>query len=110
MGPVREVLSLATAASLGTTTGHADSEPWWSLHRDGESALECKPDASESALVEELPYQSNAVGHAARGREFWERIFRIGGPVRARLGDFDEAGAERERGMTGLVANGQHFV
>jgi len=50
------------------------------------------------------------VRHAARGREFWKGIFRIGSPVRAGLGDFDEAGSKRERRMAGVIADGEHLV
>src|SRR5713226_2446529 len=77
---------------------------------DGEGALEGDPDATESAFLEEAPNEGDAVRHAARGRKFGQGIFGIGRPVRTRFRDFDETGAQGERGVAGVVADGEHFV
>jgi hypothetical protein len=67
---------------------------------DGEGALEGEAGAAESAFVEEAADQGDAVGNAARRRKLWQGIVRVGGPVGTRFGNFDEAGAKRERRMT----------
>jgi hypothetical protein len=54
--------------------------------------------------------QRHAVRHAARRREFGQRMRRVGRPIAARFRHFHEAGAQRERRMAGEVADGQHFV
>src|SRR5216684_9048429 len=87
-----------------------ESERGRALGGDGEGALESDADAPEGAFLEETPDQGDAVGHAARGRELWKGIFRIGSPVRAGLGDLDEASSKRERRMAGIIADGEHFV
>src|SRR5882762_9076245 len=91
-------------------TQRSGSERGWALVGDGEGALQGDADAAEGAFFEEAAYEGDAVGHAARGRKFWERIFWIGGPVRTRLGDFDKAGTQGERRVPGVVADGEHFV
>src|ERR1700731_1992779 len=77
---------------------------------DGEGALQADADAAEGAFLEAAADQGDAVGLAAGGRKFWERIFWIGGPVRARLGIFNEAGARRKRRVAGVVADGELFI
>src|SRR5712664_3090840 len=98
------------STSKNKPRGADQSEGGRALVGDGEGALEGDADAAESAFVEEAADQGDAVGHAARGRKFWQGIFRIGGPVGARFGDFDEAGAERKRRVAGVVADGEHLV
>jgi len=66
--------------------------------------------AAESAFFEKAADERYTVGHAARRIELRQRIFGIGRPVAARFGDFDEAGAERERGLAGEIGNGEYFV
>src|SRR5260370_3428602 len=87
-----------------------ESERGRALGGDGEGALESDADAPEGAFLEETADQGDAVGHAARGRELWKGIFRIGSPVRAGLGDLDEASSKRERRMAGVIADGEHLV
>src|SRR5216683_181295 len=87
-----------------------ESERGRALGGDGEGALESDADATEGAFFEETADEGDAVRHAARGRKFWERIFRIGSPVRAGLGDLDEAGSQSERRMAGVIADGEHLV
>jgi hypothetical protein len=72
-------------AGCGSETGRT-------LVGDSEGLLEGNADATQGAFLEEAADQGDAVGHAARGRKLWQRIFRIRGPVRARFGNFDEAG------------------
>src|SRR5712664_1212075 len=98
------------STSKNKPRGADQSEGGWALVGDGEGALEGDADAAESAFVEEAADQGDAVGDAARGRKFWERIFGIGGPVRTRFGDLDEACAQGERRVAGVVADGEHFV
>src|ERR1700674_2747040 len=83
-----------------------ESEGGWALIGDGEGALEGDADAAEGAFLEEAADQGDAMGHAARGRKFWQRVMRIGGPVGARFGDLDEAGAQGEGGVASVVADG----
>src|SRR5260370_39916301 len=87
-----------------------ESEGGRALVGDGEGAFEGDADAAEGAFVEEAADEGDAVGDAARRRKFWERIFGIGGPVGACFGELDEACAERERGVAGVVADRDHFV
>ena len=47
---------------------------------------------------------------AARRIEFGQRAVGVGRPVAAGFGDFDESGAQGERGMAGEVGDGEHFV
>src|ERR1700730_3550690 len=49
-----------------------------------ERALESKPGTPERALVEVPSDQGDAVGHAARLREGWQRLVRGRCPVRSR--------------------------
>src|ERR1041384_1973847 len=44
------------------------------------------------------------------GREFGQGMLRVGRPVGACFTDFDEAGAQSERGGAGVVADGEDFV
>src|SRR5260370_40135834 len=87
-----------------------ESERGRALGGEGEGARESDADAPKGAFLEETADQGDAVGHAARGRELWKGIFRIGSPVRAGLGDLDEASSKRERRMAGIVADGEHLV
>src|SRR6266704_1347188 len=87
-----------------------ESERGRALAGNCEGTLEGDADATQRAFFKEAADQGDAVGHAARRGKLRQRIFRIGRPVRARLGNFNEAGAQRERGMPGLVADGEHFV
>src|SRR6266700_7118572 len=87
-----------------------ESERGRALGGDCEGALEGDANTTQCAFFKEAADQGDAVGHAAWRGKLRQRIFRIGRPVRARLGNFNEAGAQRERGMPGLVADGEHFV
>ena len=80
------------------------------LGSDVEGFFEGEACASEGAFVEEAADEGNAVGDAARGRESGEGMRRVGGPVAAGFGDFDETGAEGERRVSGEVRNIEHFV
>src|SRR6266853_1303970 len=61
------------------------SESGRALGGDGEGALESDANAPEGAFLEETADQGDTVRHAAWGRKLWQRIFRIGSPVRAGL-------------------------
>src|SRR6266849_8429752 len=93
-----------------TCRGLCRSERGRALCGDGEGALEGDADAAEGAFLEETTDQGDAVRHAARWRKLWERVLGIGCPVGTCLRDLDEAGAEREGRVTGIVADGEHLV
>ena len=76
----------------------------------GEGAFQGDAGATEGAFVKKAADERDAVGNTARRRKFWKRIVRVGGPVGASFGDFDKAGAQRERRMAGVVGDGEHFV
>ena len=46
------------------------------------------------AFLEETTYQRDSVGYAAGWSEFRKRFLRVGSPVAAGFGDFDETGAQ----------------
>src|SRR6516225_9699611 len=50
------------------------------------------------------------MGNAAGRRKFWEGILRVRRPVRTLLANVNKSGAEGERGMARVVADGEHFV
>src|SRR5690349_4462267 len=77
---------------------------------DGEGALEGHAYLAKQAFVEQAADQSDAMGNAAWRGKLRQRIFRVRRPVGARLANFDETSAKRERRMAGVVADGEHFV
>src|SRR5262245_24021615 len=77
---------------------------------DTEAALERKAGATQSTFVEETSDECDAVGNTARRREFGQWISRIRSPIAARFPDFNEAGAQSERRMTGKIGDGEHFA
>src|SRR5215831_11219844 len=48
--------------------------------------------------------------HAARWRECGQGMVGIGGPVAARLTDFDKSGSQRKRRVAGEIGDDQHLV
>src|SRR5919108_4349971 len=77
---------------------------------DGEGTFKRDAHAAYRAFVEETAYQCDAMRNPARGRKFGQRMLRVGGPIGARLADFHKTGAQRERRVAGIVADGEHFV
>src|ERR1700684_3939403 len=75
-----------------------------------EGALQGQGSAGQGAFVEQTANKRDAVGDAARGREFRQRATWIGGPVAAGLGDLDETCAHCEGRVTGEISDGEHFV
>src|ERR1017187_10705697 len=73
-------------------------------------ALESRAGTSQRALIEEAADEGDAVRHAAGWRKLGQRAGGVGRPIAACLGHVDEARAEGERGMSGEVADGEHFV
>ncbi len=97
---------MAALAAKIFSPGAGGLEGGRALVGDCEGALKSDADAAEGAFLEEAADQGDAVGHAAWGRKFWQGIFRVGRPVGTGFGDFDEAGAESERGVAGVIADG----
>src|SRR5437763_294255 len=75
-----------------------------------EYAFEREARARNRPFVEQTAEQRDAVGHAPRRREFWQRIVWIGCPIAARLRHADESGPQREGGMSREVSNREHLV
>ena len=78
-------------------------EAGWVFAGYVEVALEGEACVCDGAFVEEAADEGDAVGDSARWIEFWERVVGVWSPVAAGFGDFDEAGAEGERGVAGEV-------
>src|SRR5882757_11099335 len=72
--------------------------------------FESEASAGDGAFVEEAADEGDAVRDAAGWVELWEGLCGVGCPVAASLGDFDEAGAEGEGGVTGEVGDGEDLV
>src|SRR5580704_13309705 len=72
--------------------------------------LQTQSGLSRGAFLEEAAYQGYAMGNPARWRKFGKRILGIRRPVRTCLAHLNEAGAERDRWMAGVVADRQHFI
>src|SRR5271165_2202651 len=77
---------------------------------DVEGSLERHASFCQCAFVEEAADQRDAVRHTARWREPGQWMLLIGSPIAARLRLLDKAGAQRQRGMTGIVADHEHLV
>jgi len=85
-------------------------EAGWVFAGYVEVAFEGEAGAGDCAFVEETADESDAVRDSAGWVEFSERLVWVGGPVAAGLGDFDEAGAQGERGVAGEVGDGEYLV
>lgn len=77
---------------------------------DVEGLFEGDAGCAQHAFFKGARDERDAVGNAARRREFRQRVSGIGSPVAARLRDFDETGAQGERGMAGEIGEGEHLV
>src|SRR5437899_2034393 len=85
-------------------------EAGWGFCGYVEVAFEGKAGAGDGAFVEDAADEGDAVRDAAGWVEFWQGLRGVGRPIAAGFGDFDEAGAEGERGVAGEVGDGEDFV
>ena len=86
------------------------SEAGWSLGCYIEFAFECDASLAERAFVEQAADESDAVGNATRRGELRQGMGGVGSPIAAGFRDFDEASAESERRMAGVVGDDENFV
>src|SRR5258706_2096598 len=78
--------------------------------RHPEGPFEGDPHLPQQPVVEQTADEGDAVRHPPRWVEFRQRVVGIRGPVAARLGDVHEAGAQRERRVTGEVRDRELLV
>ena len=77
---------------------------------DSKRLLKGDSGGAQCAFVEKTANQGDPMGYAAWRRKGGQGMVGIGGPVAARLADFDEPGSKRERWMSSEIGDDQHFV
>src|SRR5947199_10782836 len=85
-------------------------EAGWGFGGYVEVAFEGEAGAGYGPFVEDAADEGDAVRDPAGWGEFGQGLGGVGGPVGPGFGDFDEAGAEGERGVAGEVGDREDFV